>query len=365
MNTAEKKSITLTQYILAIHGAQMGQDVLTLPSDVARVADTDGWISVIIGWIITMVVSLCIVRIMAKHPGDTFLEVLTKYFGKWTGTACIVIWILYSLLAVIVLLYFTVLVLQILILPQTPSYILVLLCIVPVYMVIRGGTRILGRYAVFVFFFTLWIPVLLLIPLGDAHSVFLLPVLKEGILPILYSIKNTVLVFVGFEIAFILYPYLKHKQMAAKGIVIANSLSLTVYLLITLACFAYFSPNEITQYPWPTLTLVKPIQFPFLERFEIIFLSFFLFLFSTSIIPYAFSVTNSVEQIFNKKNWQLPIYTLLLLLLVASFFFKLNYDKLETLRTWWGWFGIAVAYTFPVVILLYITVYAYLKNKRN
>lgn len=364
MSMTEKKSITLTQYILTIHGVQMGQDVLTLPSDVAAVAGTDGWISVIIGSIITMIVSLCIVSIMAKYPGETFLQVLTRYFGKWVGKACMIIWGLYSLMSVIVLLYFTVVVLRVSIMAQTPSYVLVFLCIIPIYMVIRSGAQIVGRYAVFVFFFTLWMPLLLLISLGDAHSVFLLPLIKEGIGPILYAAKNTVLVFFGFEMAFILYPYLKNKQMAARGIVIANSLSLILYLLITLACFSYFSPDEITQYIWTTLRLVKPIEFPFLERFEIIFLSFFLYLFSTSIIPYAFSVTKSVEQIFDKKDWQLPIYILLLGLFFTSFFHKINYKELETLRTWWGWTGITVAYAFPVVLFLYITAHQYLNRQR-
>ncbi|MED0668940.1 endospore germination permease [Aneurinibacillus aneurinilyticus] len=365
MNTTEKKSITLTQYIFAIHGVQMGQDVLTLPSDVAAVAGTDGWISVIIGSIITMTVSLCIVGIMAKHPGDTFLQVLTRYFGKWVGKACMIIWGLYFLMSVVVLLYFTILILKIVLLPQTPSYSLVLLCIIPVYMVIRGGARMLGRYAVFVFFFTIWMPLLLVLPLGQAHGIFLLPMIKEGAAPILYAVKNTVWVFLGFEVAFILYPYLKNKRMAAKGIVIANSLSLVIYLLITLACFSYFSPDEITQFIWTTLRLVKPIEFPFLERFEIVFLSFYLFFFSTSVIPYAFAVTNSVEQIFNKKDWQLPIYILLLGLFFASFFHKLNYKDLETLRIGWGWAGIIVSYIFPVALFLYVTAHQYLNRQRG
>lgn len=85
MNKCVKREISLLQYILTISGVQVGFGVLTLPREVAQGASTDGWISIIIGWALTTLVSLCIVQIMAKHPGDTLLDVLTRYLGKWLG----------------------------------------------------------------------------------------------------------------------------------------------------------------------------------------------------------------------------------------------------------------------------------------
>ena len=41
--------------------------------------------SIIIGCALTTLVSLCIVKIMEKHPGYTLLDVLTRYLGKWLG----------------------------------------------------------------------------------------------------------------------------------------------------------------------------------------------------------------------------------------------------------------------------------------
>ncbi|GED16604.1 GerAB/ArcD/ProY family transporter [Aneurinibacillus migulanus] len=364
MNKPIKNEITLMQYILAIHGTQLGTGILTLPADVAKKAGSDGWISIIIGWSLTTIVSLCIVGIMSKHPGDTLLDVLTRYLGRWLGKTWLIIWVLYSLLSVIVLLYFAVLVTQVWVLPQTRNYVLVILFLIPTYMILCGGVRILARYAEFVFFFTLWIPVLLTIPLKNAHLDFMLPVLKEGWLPVFDAVKTTVVAFLGFELAFILYPYLKRKQNAAKGIVIANSLSLVVYLHITLICFLYFSPDGVTHYLWPSLTLVKPLQLPFLERFEIIFLSFYLFILSTSIIPYALSITNSMGQLFSKRNWQLPTYMLLFLFITASFFYMPTYNELEDLGTWWSQVSYFVIYAFPFLFFLYITMYMRWKRRR-
>jgi spore germination protein (amino acid permease) len=235
----------------------------------------------------------------------------------------------------------------------------------PTFMLLRGGIRVISRYAVFVFFFTLWMPFLLTIPIKDSHWVYLLPIFKEGWMPLLIAVKTTVLAFLGFEFAFILYPYLKQKQSAAKGIVIANSITLLVYLQITLVCFVYYSPDEISQFIWPTLTLVKPIHFSVLERFEIVFLSFYLFIFSDSAVPYAFSVTDGINQLFKKKGWKFPIYILLACIVGLSLFYRPTFEQTDTWREWWGNASFLVAYAFPVVFLLYITVFTYWQRRKG
>ncbi|KHF30211.1 Spore germination protein [Anoxybacillus sp. BCO1] len=71
------------------------------------------------------------------------------------------------------------------------------------------------------------------------------------------------------------YPFLKEKKHAVKAMVIANSISAFTFLLITITLFYFFSPDETPLLIWPTLSLLKTIEFPFIERFEVIFLSFY------------------------------------------------------------------------------------------
>lgn len=142
---------------------------------------------------------------------------------------------------------------------------------IPVFMLVYSGIQSICRYAVFNVFFTLWMPLLLIIPLKDSHFLYLLPLLKEGWLPIFKTIKSTILAFLGFEFSFVLYPHLKDKRFATKAIIIANLITILVYLQITLVCFVYFSPDDITRFLWPTLSLITPFHFSFLERFEIFF----------------------------------------------------------------------------------------------
>jgi spore germination protein (amino acid permease) len=361
MNKLIKNEITLLQYILVINGTQVGTSILTLPADLAETASTDGWISIIIGCVLAMAVSLCIVHLMAKHPGDTMLELLTRYLGKWIGKSVMVIWILYALFSGSLVLFVTLVILQSWVLPNTSSYFFVALLIIPTYMIMRGGVHIVARYAEIVFFMTLLLPFLLLLPLKESHWIYLLPILKEGWMPILITVKTTILAFLGFEMAFLFYPYLQNKKSAAKGIVIANIITMLVYLQITLGCFAYFSPDEITKFLWPTLTLVKPISFSFLERMEIIYVSFYILVFSTSGIPYLFFVTDHISQLFNKKDWQLP-FLLLPLFVMVSFFYRPSFEELQLLKKWWERGTYFIVYAFPIVFLFYVTVYTHWKR---
>lgn len=353
-----RKEISILQYILVINGVQVGANILSLPASLAKDAGTDGWLSIIIGWVITTIVSLVVIHLMAKHPGESMLQLLIRYLGTWLGKSVMVLWIVYLLLTAITILLISVFIIQEWILPKTSFYFIMILFVVNMYFIMRGGVQLIARYAVFVFFFTLWLPLLLLVPLKDSEWIYLLPVLKEGWLPVFYTVKTTIPAFVGFELAFHLYPYLKNKQQAAKGIVIANTITLSVYLQITLSSFVYFSPHEITQSLWPALTLVKPIEFPFLERLEIIFLSFYIFIFLTSIVPYAFFLLANISELFNKREWQLPYLLLLLLLLVVlSFFFSPSYAEIMLLKKWMGEAGYLAAYAFPVALFIYVALY--------
>ncbi|MGE6537899.1 endospore germination permease [Bacillus luti] len=364
MTKCAKREITLFQYILTISGVQVGFGVLTLPREVAQGANTDGWMSIIIGCAITMCVSLCIVQIMAKHPGYSLLDVLTRYLGNWLGKAAMLLWILYAILAAVSLIFSLLYVIHIWILPRTPMFLIMILLSIPMLMLACKGVLVISRYAVFTVFFTLWMPFLLFIPLKDGHWIYLLPLLKEGWIPVLNTVKSTIIAFLGFEFAFVLYPYLNNKSSAKKGIVIANLITLFIYLQVTFVSFVYFSPDGITKFLWPTLSLVTPFHFSFLERFEIIFLSFYLFIIFDSCIPYIFTASDGINQLLNNKGNSLPTWLLLFGCIVVLFFYIPSSYQISTLRDFWGNASYFIVFLFPVVFLLYITLYQHWKRRK-
>lgn len=346
--------ITNFQFIVLITGAQIGIGILTLPADVAAVANTSGWISVIIGWALSCLASIVIIKVMRYYPDSTIIDICPKLFGKYIGKLFIIIWLLYALFAAGLVIYTSVFLVQVWVLPQTPLIGLSILFSFPGYIVAKHGVRVLGRYAEVVFFLTLWMFAFSFFLFENTYFSYLLPVIKEGWMPILQGVQTVLLSFIGFEIAYMLYPYLQNKAFAVKGVLIGNSLSLGLYLFILFFCFIFFSPYEITDYKWPTLNLLKVIELPFIERMEILFLSFYLFTLSTTGIPYFYIASVSFAKLFGKQDHKHYALGLFIIMIIVAFFYSPTEKQLDKLAELWGYFALVIVYIFPLLLLLVI-----------
>ncbi|MED1781782.1 endospore germination permease [Brevibacillus fortis] len=342
--------LSLLQYILLIHGTQIGIGVLTLPRELAEHAGTDGWLSMFFGWGVSVLVSLVITNMMKLHPDKTITDLLTLLLGKWLGKVASILMSVYCAIAAIVVVVNSAFIINVWVLSQTPGYIIFMLFAIPIYIIIQGGLRIIARYSELVFYLTLWMPLLLAAALKDANWLHFLPIIKEGWQPILSASIYTVLPFLGFELAYFVYPFLKKKQHASLGIVVANTLTLLVYLHVTIICFAFFSPDEIKQYTWPTLNLWKVIEYSFLERIDIIFLAFYLFILSTTVLTYMYFAVFCTTQVFGNRDHRKHLIVLLLLIFVCLWFYTPSFMDLKKMTDIWSIAGVGFAFVLPVLL---------------
>lgn len=350
-NNEIKQSITLRQFILFIYKTQVGIGILTLPRDLSKDAGTDGWIALILGWIISIIMSIVIVKSMEQFPNDTLFDILPKIFGKWVGSCFSILWICYGFIAFTAVFYSSIFLINVWILPNTQPWMIAALFTLPLYMLSRNGVQVLGRYAEFVFLFSIWMYPLIFFALKHSHFLNLLPIIKEGWMPIVYTVKTTVLSFLGFEMAFLLYPYLEDKKKAVKGIIIANSASLVLYTSVTIMVFVYFSPYDYQSFIWPTLNIFKIIEFPFLERFEIVFIIAYLFVISMTGIPYFYLSIFSISKLTKIKSKKI-ILPFCLMFIICFMIISPSYSSIQFLSNLWGNTGLFFAFIFP--IFLYI-----------
>ncbi|MGG1444164.1 endospore germination permease [Brevibacillus laterosporus] len=357
-------NISLMQYIFIIHGTQVGIGILTLPRELTEIAGTDGWISILFGGVCSVLASILITSIMKKHPDKTLYELLPIYFGPYLGTLGNVLVCLYGALATFTVIFTTLFVINVWILVETPNYLILAGYLIPAYIIGSNSIKALGRYSEITFYLAIWMPILLLVPLKEANVLHLLPVLKEGWWPVFSAVKNTIISFLGFEMAFFFYPYLKCKKQATKGIILANLMSVVMFLLITLISYLFFSPNEINQYQWPTLTLLKEVEFPFLERFEIIYLSFYMYVLSTTWLPYIYVTILGSQAILKRGNHKKHLLIVLFLLLFASIFFQPSYMQVSLLAKVWGNAGLIISYVFPVLLGFYIILHHFFTRRK-
>ncbi|GIW50330.1 MAG: hypothetical protein KatS3mg080_0941 [Anoxybacillus sp.] len=68
---------------------------------------------------------------------------------------------------------------QVWILPNTSNYLVMVLFMLPGFLITRNGVRVLGRYAEVVFYLTLWMPILIAIPLQKGTVLHMPPCLER------------------------------------------------------------------------------------------------------------------------------------------------------------------------------------------
>ncbi|OPA80048.1 hypothetical protein BVG16_04670 [Paenibacillus selenitireducens] len=356
--TKTKQQITFMQYVFLIHGMQVGIGFLTLPRELSLIAGTDGWISIIIGWLSAVIASIFIIQIMKKHPDATLPDLFKIYFGTWIGKLGTMFVVLYFMSVSFLILFSALTIIKVWLLPKTPLVILTVLILIPTYQLIRYGIRSLGRYAEIIFYISIWMIVVLTIPLNDSHWHYLRPVLKEGWYPVLLGVRTTIFSYLGFEIAFWMYPYLKSKQLATRGIILANTLTMTINLIVTIVCFVFFSQQEIVKYNWPTLSLLKVIEPNFLNRWDVIFLSSYVLIISvTWIISIFIVIQNTSNLIGNPKLEPYLLIIFIVLLITAAAFIVWTQSRLTRLTDMLTSCGLILSYAFPVVLWMYTTLF--------
>lgn len=284
--------------------------------------------------------------------------------GKWTGKLSTLIFALYFALLTHVIFIREVLFIRSWILPQAELYLLIALLGIPSYLVVKNHIGIVGRYSVLVYFMNLWTIIIFLMPLKYAEWLYLLPVMKDGWGPILADISTAFFPFLGFEIAFFLYPYLQNKEKASTGIITANTISLISYLLVTIEAFVFFSPEEIIIYHEPAIEMLKVIEFQFIERLEIVFFSFYLFIISTTVLPLMFMTVFCTSKLAGVRDKRMILATLLIMECLYVVFFPPSLPQNEFMNSIVENTGLIVACAFPLCLWAYVSIHSLVSGGR-
>ncbi|MGE6504042.1 GerAB/ArcD/ProY family transporter [Bacillus wiedmannii] len=342
------------EYIIFIHSIQLASGILTMPGPLANTAGPDGWISIILGWLITSIIGVLIIMTLQKSTDKDFPQILTSYFGKWFGLAFIILYAFFLFFAGFNTVLKATDIVKVWVFPSTPVYQIVILLIIPFIILVSSGIRAITNYTIVVFFFSAWMPILLIFSLKSNYNpLHLLPILKDGIFPVVKGLKETITPFAGLEVAYFIYPYLQQKEKAIKGIVIANTVTMFFYLYVTIFSYLYFSPEGIKAVIWPVFHLLKGVRFSFLERFEVVYIAYYLIVFTTTIYPYFFFSLQSIKNTFKKVpgNW---IHISFILSIIGLFIFlNPNLSELEFIYSFMDLLNFIFFILLPIFFFIY------------
>ncbi len=345
----QTSKITSKQYIFAIYKTQIGIAILSLPRELAQSSGAAGLLTLVISWVIMVGISFFIVIAMRRHPGVTFQQAIVRVFGKLLGGCINLLWAAFTLLAAATVLMSLVFILQVWIIADVPALELAIVFMIPVYMICRYSEQAIGRYAEFVYLITVWLYPLLFFPLKDASLLNMLPILPDGIGPALSSVRMALFAFLGLEVALFLYPNLEKPKDAFRNLVVANSLTTALYLVVACISYVFFDRDQIQQHLWPTLELFKTVKFPFIERFEIIFLSFYTIIITYTILSYVFASVRSAASVFVRSDPRWILRAVCLSILASILVYQPDYESVQFASRMLTQAGYA-AFAFPLLL---------------
>lgn len=357
--------ITTMQYIMLIHGSQVGTGVFSLPRKIAESSGTDGWVSIILAWCMNTLAGCVILLVLRQYPDLTLPDLFKKLFGRWLGKLLIIPLSIYFALFGFLVLVNSMLYIKAWFLQKTPGYLIVLLFAVPTYLILRNGLRVLARYVELVFYMMIWMPFIILFPLGDAYWIHLLPLFKDGWGQVMNGIFDTMYSFAGMEALLIIYPFLRNKRYAFQGLFIANTMTMFLYLFVTIICFSFFPLEEIMILNQPLLSLLKNIEFRFIERFDMVILALYLFIVSRVWMIYIFSSIFSISQVFGKQNHKYFALIFLALVVGIVYFHQPTWNESNLWTEQLSRLSIVVIYVLPVVLLLYVKGYEWFQRRKT
>ncbi|CAH0309987.1 GerAB/ArcD/ProY family transporter [Peribacillus simplex] len=315
----EKYKVSPFYVLFLVHSMQTGLGVLNFQRDLAKATGTDGWISILLAGLIVHILIWVIYKIFSIVPGD-LIYANNHAWGKWIGNFFSLLFILYFFALGMTIIIGYINVVHVWMFDEVPSWAFALVFLILIYYIITGGFRTITGIAFLTVIFSYW---LLIVPLyGFKYADFTgtLPIFDHTLLEIMKGTRSTSLSMLGFEMILMFYPFIKNAKKSQKY---AHGGALATTLLILLIYFVstvFYSQEQLVLTLWPTLSLTSVIEFPFIQRFEYITVSWWAIVIILNMVIPLWAASRGVKRLFNVQQ-KYPLWVMSIIILLVNIFF--------------------------------------------
>ncbi|MFL0269200.1 GerAB/ArcD/ProY family transporter [Candidatus Clostridium radicumherbarum] len=349
-----KDIITSKQLMIFLITGQIGTGTVTLPGRLAENVGHDGWISVILGWLISNIVLLFILALMKRYSNKSILEINTLVFGKYIGTLINLSLIAYTCFSTVILLRESEEALHITLYKLTPELILTGALIAPTIYVSWFGIKSFCRFSGFWITSIFILIIIFILAYNDFKINFIKPIGYSGIKIISNGLLPSFSTFVGMELITIFYPYVTDKDKAGKYVLIGNLISGVFYTLVVFLSTAILGENLVKHLVFPLLSVPKIISVPYIERTDLYFFGIWFPLMLSSSRAYFISMLYGIRKVL-KLQVNRVYYILLVVIIILLSRIPSDFDAIYRYENILFIFGVAVnSYLIACYILSFI-----------
>jgi len=271
----------------------LGVTLFAYPKYMTEYSGTNGWLFTIIGGVIAWIIAYMIYTVIAINNYNRFDIILKDSFGNVLSKIIIMVFMFYIIVIISSELRAFVEMIKMYLLHKTPLELILVTFILTGVSLIRGDLRVLISFNGIVFWLMV-IPMIvsMLVSINEGDLTNILPLMQTSDMNYLKAIRTALFAFGGFEILFLIIPYVKNQKESKKVLKWSFLLIIGIYCITILFTVAMFSSSQTKILLWPTITLVRSVQLPgsIIEHWEGIVMAFFiLFYFTTFVNLFYFS----------------------------------------------------------------------------
>ncbi|KOS67963.1 spore gernimation protein [Lysinibacillus contaminans] len=352
MSTHTKKILNGYHVVFLAQSAMIGSGILTLPRELSSVGYSQTFLPILFG-VFASLTLWPMVWLNLKYPNENLFRINEILLGKGLG----------KILNVLIILQFTLFIagiinkymhlIQSTALPEQTITKPVLLFLLLLIYIVNGGIKSIARFCMLTFFltigifyFTYWA-----VQKGDFSHLF--PLFNFNGKELFEAMGKGYLAVLGYGAIMFYFPYIVDQKKAFKHVLTGIWISISLCFITVLISVMYFSEWQLKHIEFSILNLLKSGELSFVERFDIIGVTLWVFLILTTVAVYLWSAKEGIVSLFSKeKKYYIYVLTAIVFLIVRIPFPQEFQDKFFTTVNYIAYFLIVWPSFLSIIYLL-------------
>ncbi|NFN88590.1 spore gernimation protein [Clostridium sporogenes] len=304
MENNSNNVLSTSQSIFMIVGSMIGIGILSLPSDLTKIARNDGWLAIIIGSLYPFYMVICAILIFkdASYQNVNLIEISKMHFGRIWGSLLSFVFTLQFLAYIVITSANMSNMLRVYLILFLEQYRLAIPILLISTYTASKGIRALGRVNEVIFY--AFIPLILItaMALKQGNSLNIKPILRTPSSSIFRASMESIYSFVGIEIVFLIVPLMKDKEKIKSSFLKGTAIIVFLYIWLSFVSIYYLGPDVAQNLYWPTLSTVETIAIPGISNFKFVFMFLWSSIVFKTIANQNYFFYYSLSSIFRRIN---------------------------------------------------------------
>lgn len=360
------QSLTNKQIVFMIFGIIVGYGIVGLPREIAEKLGTEGWIALLIGACIAMIITYMYSYLGYTYENKTLQEYSEQLVGKNITTVFVIQYIILFFTFSSMVTRIASELIKNTILINTPIWALSLLFFIIIYYAVITGLRNVARiceiYGVIIISGVLFVCIMMFI---QGELINIRPIFgSKNIENYIESLHLMVIPYIGMEMITFIPINKKINKNVIKYSILTVGVIGVLYVLIFESCMAVLGVDDIVQYKDTIIAILRRMEFPylqFLRRLDGIFINGWIMSVFCTITIYTYGTVYFISKYSKKISFNKFTIGVIVISFIVSQIPK-NVFEIEKVIEYITYFSIIPIIIIPSILFIITKVKKYDKK---